>query len=372
MKADKNQASKITVTTETRPKSKLKQFLHKFFKIFIIFMLATGALNLIIFAVIYGNHKSKLKKEVAYLNTPGHFVDVDGHSIHIIDEGNVDSEVTLLFLHSADVSDDSVALRPMFNELKDDYRIVFVERSGVGFSESRGIDKNIDNMLEETRTVLDKAGVEGPFVVVPVGTAGLEVIHWANKYPDEIEAVIGINMTYPEQYADITTEEYCGFFDYLLVPFYSLGGQRFMEVVYPSNEYGVYTETQMLTRRALVSKVGFTKDMYNENLAMVDNANKVAEEGWPEELNMYLIYANPLMEPYRSSNESVNDSYQSALEENSEVDYITEYNRSIRDYFADKENITVEEMGGPARLYTYDPKNLADKVSGYIEKELLQ
>ena len=88
MKADKNQASKITVTTETRPKSKLKQFLHKFFKIFIIFMLATGALNLIIFAVIYGNHKSKLKKEVAYLNTPGHFVDVDGHSIHIIDEGN--------------------------------------------------------------------------------------------------------------------------------------------------------------------------------------------------------------------------------------------------------------------------------------------
>ena len=78
------------------------------------------------------------------------------------------------------------------------------------------------------------------------------------------------------------------------------------------------------------------------------------------------------MEPYRSSNESVNDSYQSALEENSEVDYITEYNRSIRDYFADKENITVEEMGGPARLYTYDPKNLADKVSGYIEKELLQ
>lgn len=355
-----------------KPKSKLKAFLNKFFKIFIIFMIATAVINIVLFLVIYGNHQSKLKDEVTLLNAPGEFVEVNGHSMHIMKEGNENSQVTLLFLHSADVVDDSVALAPLFKELKDDYRIVFVERSGVGFSENSGSDRDIDTMLEETRLALEKSGVKGPFVVVPIGTAGLEVTYWANKYPEEIQAVVGINITYPEQYADITTEEYCGFFDYLLVPFYKLGAHRFVTSIYPDNAYGVYTETQMLTRKALISKGGFTEDMYCENLAMVENANKVAGLGWPEELDMYLIYANPLMEPYRSSNESVNSSYESAVKDNPDVDYVTAYNESVREYFADKKNVTIEEMAGPARLYTYDPKVLSEKIKGYIEEQILQ
>ena len=355
-----------------KQKSKLKAFLHKFFKIFIIFMIATAVINIVIFAIIYGNHQSKLKDEVAFLNTPGKFVEVNGHSMHIMIEGNEESEVTLLFLHSADVADDSVALAPLFKELKEDYKIVFVERSGVGFSENSGSDRDIDNMLTETRLALEKAGVEGPFVVVPIGTAGLETVLWANKYPEEIEAVIGINITYPDQYAEITTEEYCGFFDYLLVPFYKLGAHRFITSIYPTNEYGIYTETQMLTRKAIISKNGFTEDMYCENLAMVDNANNVAKLGWPEDIDMYLIYANPLMEPYRSTNENVSSSYESAVEDNAEVDYINAYNEDARQYFNDKENVVVEEMAGPARLYTYDPKGLSEKIKGYIEGQILQ
>ena len=355
-----------------KQKSKLKAFLHKFFKIFIIFMIATAVINIVIFAIIYGNHQSKLKDEVAFLNTPGKFVEVNGHSMHIMIEGNEESEVTLLFLHSADVADDSVALAPLFKELKEDYKIVFVERSGVGFSENSGSDRDIDNMLTETRLALEKAGVEGPFVVAPIGTAGLETVLWANKYPEEIEAVIGINITYPDQYAEITTEEYCGFFDYLLVPFYKLGAHRFITSIYPTNEYGIYTETQMLTRKAIISKNGFTEDMYCENLAMVDNANNVAKLGWPEDIDMYLIYANPLMEPYRSTNENVSSSYESAVEDNAEVDYVNAYNEDARQYFANKENVVVEEMAGPARLYTYDPKGLSEKIKGYIEGQILQ
>ena len=132
-------------------KSKLKQFLHKFFKIFIIFMIATAVINIILFAVIYGNHKSKLKDEEAYLNAPGRYVEVNGHVMHIMVEGNEEAEITLLFLHSADVADDSVALQPLFKELKEDYKIVFVERSGVGFSDNSGSGRDIDNLLEETR-----------------------------------------------------------------------------------------------------------------------------------------------------------------------------------------------------------------------------
>ena len=118
----------------------------------------------------------------------------------------------------------------------------------------------------------------------------------------------------------------------------------------------------MLTRKALISKGGFTEDMYSENLAMVDNAAKVAALGWPKDVEMHLVYANPLMEPYRETDKSVDGSYESAVEDNPDVDYISAYNESIRTYFNDKENVKVEEMAGPARLYTYDPKGLADII----------
>ncbi len=353
-------------------KSKLRVFFNKFFKIFIIFLIATAVINVLLVAIIYGSHKSKLKEEAVFLNMQGKMVTVNGHDMHVIDQGNKDADVTLLFIHSADIVDDSVALAPLFKELEKDYRLVMVERSGVGYSENSGSDRDIDNMLEETRLALEKAEIKGPFVVVAIGTGGLEALNWINKYPQEITSVIGINMNYPEQFADITTEQYCGFFDYLLVPFYKIGGHRLVTSIYPTDAYGIYTDTQMLTRKALISKGGFTQDMYNENLLMVENANKVATLGWPEDVKMRLIYANPFMEPYRSSDESVKEIYENAVESNSEVDYVEAYNESIRTYYMDKENVVISEMPGPARLYTYDPTELATEIKDYIDREMLQ
>ncbi len=352
-------------------KEKTRKFLHNFFKIFIIFLIATAILNVLLFGFIYFNHKGKLKDEAVVLKVPGQMVEVNGHNMHVVHEGNTDSDVTLVFLHSGDVTDDSIALQPLFDELSD-YELVYVDRSGSGFSDVSETVRDIDTILEETRKALELSGVEGPYVLVPTGTAGIEAVHWENKYPDEVKNIIGINMNYPEMFENTTADEYCGFFEYLMVHFYNIGGQRLVEGLYPENTFGVYTETQMLMRKALISKAGYTIDMYNEDLVTVDNAAKVAEAGWPEETKMYLIYANPLMEPYVNDDVAVKKQYESAVEKNSEVDYVLAYNETIKDYFSDKENVLIEEMSGPARIYTYDPEGLAEKIIGYIETEVLQ
>ena len=128
----------------------------------------------------------------------------------------------------------------------------------------------------------------------------------------------------------------------------------------------------MLTRKAIISKNGFTEDMYSENLAMVDNAKKVGSLGWPQDVDMYLLYANPLMEPYRDTDDMVKKSYEDAIENNPDVDYVAAYNENNREYFKDKPKVVVDEMAGPARLYTYDPKGLASKINSYIEGQILQ
>ena len=347
-------------------KGKLRRGLHTFFKIFIIFMIATAAINLLLLAVVYFNHKSKLGDEKGYLTPPGEMVTVNGHEMHVLVEGPEDAEKTLVFLHTCNVVDDSIALQPLFDELKD-YRLVYVDRSGYGYSENSGADRDIDTILEETRQAIAEAGITGEYTIVATGTGGIEAFYWAYKYPKEVENVIGINITYPEQFKDTTTESYCGFFDYLMVWFCKIGGHRFVKSVYPSNDYMLYTELQMKVRKALISKGGYTKDMYNEDLETVNNANYVAGLGFPEQVNMYMIYANPLMEPYASENDDVRESYEDEKKKNEDFDYVKAYNEEQRDYFAKYSNVKFAEMPGPARLYTYDPKTLADLIVDYIE-----
>lgn len=345
-----------------------KKTLHTFFKIFIIFMIATAILNLGIVGFLFFSHKSKLKKEKAYITPPGIMTEVNGHQMHVLVEGAEDADETLVFIHSCSVVDDAVALQPLFDELED-YRKVYVDRSGVGYSEISGASRDIDTMLEETREAVKAAGIEGPYTLVAIGTGGIQAFHWAVKYPSEVKDIIGISMNYPEQFAGITQDEYCGFFDYLLVQFCKIGGQRVVKSIYPSNDYMLYTEMQMQIRNALISKGGYTTDMYNEDLATVDNAALVAAEGVPEEVPMYIIYANPLMEPYVNQDEDVGNTYKQAVEDNGEVDYVNLYNEEARNYFSQYKNIDFEEISGPARLYTYCPKELAGKIAQYIEAD---
>lgn len=350
---------------------RLKQFLHNFFRIFIILLIILGAINLILVGCIYGNHKSKSKKENAYLRAPGEFVQLDGNRIHYYELGNDQAEQTLIFLHSAATTDDAVALQPLFDQLKDDYKLIYIDRSGAGFSDKSEAARDVVAIVEDLRRVLSIKEAKGPYVLVASSTAGILAQHWANTYPEEVASIIGISMNYPEQFDNIAQEDYCGFFDYLMIPFCQIGGLRLVPSLAIEDPYEVYTDLQNKMRNALFMQKGYTKDMYREDYLMIDNANYVKNEGFPHDVPMYLIYANPLLEPYLSKDASVKADYEAALaedEKNNEThDYVGMYNKEIREFLENKNNVVFEEMGGPARLYTFAPDVLAEKISEYLE-----
>lgn len=75
-----------------------------------------------------------------------------------------------------------------------------------------------------------------------------------------------------------------------MVKFAAIGGQRYVKSVYPDNIGAVYTEKQMITRKALISKNFYTQDMYEEDLHAVANAAKVKEAGFPTDIPMLVIF----------------------------------------------------------------------------------
>lgn len=350
---------------------KLKRFFHKFFKIFIVFMLITLVVNGVVLLAVYINHRNKLGNEKTFLEAPGEMIEVNGHDMHVLLSGNEESEYTLVFMHSAQLVDDSIALKPLFKELSD-YRLAYVDRSGYGYSEESGAARDIDTILDETRSALSGAGLKAPYILVPCGTAGLEALYWADRYPEEVSGIIGIGMNYPEEFDGMVEEQYCTFFDYLLMKGSYIGVQRLVKSVYPANTWAYYTELEMTKRKALISRGYYTQDMYNEDLETISNAEKVKEAGWPEDIPVCLIYANPLMEPFVSQDSETKEEYEKTIQEYPDFDYVSAYNQEKREHFNEYQNVTIKEMSGPARLYIYDPEGLAESITDFMNNDIIR
>ncbi|BDR52906.1 hypothetical protein KIM372_08130 [Bombiscardovia nodaiensis] len=75
-----------------------------------------------------------------------------------------------------------------------------VEKSGYGLSDWSRDSRDVDTMLTESRAALKAAGLSGPYVLLPHSMSGLEALRWAQKYPDEVAGIVGLDMATPLAY----------------------------------------------------------------------------------------------------------------------------------------------------------------------------
>lgn len=137
-----------------------------------------------------------LKKNKALYETPlGQLVEVDGHNMSIYTEG--EGEHTIVFLSGHGTASPILDFKPLFSRLSDDYKIVVVEKFGYGFSDEIDGSRDINTILRQDREALEKAGIKGPFVLCPHSFSGYEATRWAQEYPDEVEAIVGLDMCTP-------------------------------------------------------------------------------------------------------------------------------------------------------------------------------
>ena len=140
-----------------------------------------------------------LKENKLFKNPPiGQLVEVDGHKMNIYIEGEGDH--TLVFMPGSGTTSPIYDFKDFTDSLKDDYRIVIIEKFGYGFSDTVDGDRTVDVIAEQNRKALKAAGIEGPYVLCPHSFSGLETIYWAQHYPDEVEAIVGLDMAVPETY----------------------------------------------------------------------------------------------------------------------------------------------------------------------------
>lgn len=369
--SDKKDPKSVSMTMSREEKNKERKKLGG------MILKAMGAV-LLAFAVamagvlIYANVKNRkaLEGEKKYLTPPGQMVEIDGHNIHVIHRENKSADKTLVFIHSNKTADDSVALEPLFEELQG-YELIYVDRSGTGYSDDWDAPKDIDSMLEETRNAVKSVTDSNSYVLVAYKNGGTLAMDWCDRYPDEVEAVIGLQMYFPDQYEGADEKDYCSLRNKLMLDMVKIGGHRLSDSVFPDNEWDIYTKDQMDRRDALIGKGLYTKGMYNEDKNLVKNANKVAALGWPENIPMYMIYCNPYTDPFLHQNDDILEEYESRVdiaqdEEGNSVDPADIYNTYYKNYTDSHDNTEMTEVSGPDRLIVYNPQKVADLMKDYL------
>ena len=343
----------------------MRDFLHRVTKIFLILLLITLVITVAVVGWVYFSNQSKLKKEAGLIATPpGQMVEVDGHKMHVYVTGDENAEDTIVFLHGTGMADASVAMQPLFDKLADGFRIVYVDRPGNGYSEAGCKDKSVDNIVEETRKALTGAGIEGSLTLFAQTTSGIEAFYWARKYPEEIHAIIGLDMSTPEEYASYQSEE--SGFRYMMYLFSKIGVTRHIDSAYPEDRYNLYSDKQILVRSALISRGSYTKDMYEEDKALGDNARAANEGGFLEDIPMLVLLSNPIIEPYLSTDASAMADLKAAKEEHPEYDFESAYNKARKEYFEQYDNVECVELSGPSALYTYVPEEMSEKIMDFL------
>ncbi|MBL1125270.1 alpha/beta hydrolase [Streptococcus suis] len=149
----------------------------------------------------YCYHQIQIQLEQPLRQPLGQTTTVKNKKMNILVEGEGDK--TLVFLAGGGTTSPILDFQALTSQLKDDFRIVVVEKFGYGFSDDIDEQRDIQTIVTDTRSALKQLGIEGKLILCPHSLSSLEALYWTSQYPNEVEAIVGLDMAFPASYATI-------------------------------------------------------------------------------------------------------------------------------------------------------------------------
>lgn len=308
--------------------------MHVFMKRLLFLM---GAV-LVLLMASFTYHRLALQREKASLNPMGQMVSVNGHDMSVFVKGN--GPQTLVFLSGAGTASPILDFKDLYDGLSKQYKIVVVERAGYGYSEDTSKSRDVSEVLSETRQALAKAHVSGPYIILSHSMASLETLLWQEKYPSEIQAIIGLDWALPESYSQLRMHSQ-------ILRMARLGSQLGLLRYIPSRLY-VPNENLSSSDRRLYQRIAYrqilSQAMLNESLSVKGNAKKVDAKIDSQIPTLLLV----------SNGEGTSFSQE-------------EWRHYATRFAKDQKNIELTFYDAPHYLYHYQTKEVVAKIEDFIE-----
>lgn len=153
---------------------------------------------------IFNRIKLADEKKMLAKQQTAQMVEVDGHRMGLYVSG--EGEHTLVFMAGAGAPCPILDYKGFVDRFDKDYKVVIIEKFGYGFSDEYEGSRDVLTRVDQNRKALKEAGITGPYILCPHSYSGLETVFWAQNYPEEVEAIVGLDMAVPRAY-DMYDEE---------------------------------------------------------------------------------------------------------------------------------------------------------------------
>lgn len=170
--------------------------MKKFFKFLGIGVLGLVVIIVLVFAGIFVTNKVKLSQEAKKIVDYGEKIEVDGKKLNVEITGKGDKTIVLLpgFMTVSPVID----FKPLTEGLSKNNRVVVIEPLGYGLSDDTDKERSVENLTEEIHDVLTQLDIKN-YVLMGHSIFGVYSLEYIKKYPNEVEAFVGIDSSLPQQ-----------------------------------------------------------------------------------------------------------------------------------------------------------------------------
>lgn len=235
-----------------------------------------------IFLLWMAYHQLMTKLEQNKYPAIGQLVEVDGKKMHIYKQG--EGEHTILLLSGLGTVAPSLDFEPLMNELAKNNKVVVIEPFGYGWSDITKKERTVDNIVEEIRTALKESNINGPYILMPHSISGIYSMYYVNQYPNEIEAIIGIDSTLPRatEYFQEATPSLPGYLK-LVAP---TGIARAAVNIIPENflpiaDEETYSEDNLKMTKKLSAWKAYNSNVIEEAKELSENIKKTRDMSFP-------------------------------------------------------------------------------------------
>ncbi|MBL0312170.1 MAG: alpha/beta hydrolase [Holophagaceae bacterium] len=160
-----------------------------------------GVIGLLV-ALIAGGESYQLlgqHRDASMYPAPGRLVDVSGSRLHLYSSGTGAIPVVLVAANGGGVLD-WYKVQPQLAKFT---QVVSYDRAGTGWSEVSAEPRSSARIVQELHTLLAKAGIKSPYVLVGHSLGGFHMQLYAMRYPEEVAGLVLVDSSH----ADMATRK---------------------------------------------------------------------------------------------------------------------------------------------------------------------
>jgi pimeloyl-ACP methyl ester carboxylesterase len=169
---------------------------------------------LIVLAIIFGVLAAVVLTGVVYqamgmardarrFPAPGRLIDVGGYRLHLREMAPAAAGVapgTPTVLLEAGIAASSLSWSKVLPEVAKFARVVAYDRAGLGWSDASPRPRTPPHIAEELHTLLDRANVPRPLVLVGHSFGGYCVRYYAHKFPEEVAGMVLVDAVHAAEW----------------------------------------------------------------------------------------------------------------------------------------------------------------------------